>query len=404
MKIARRAWPKRAALLLAAGAAVAALVWAFVPERVRVDTAEVRRGRFVQTVVADGKTRVKARYIVSAPVAGTLLRVELKPGDEIKRGMLLGTLLPTASPLLDVRSEREARERLGAAEAVHARSAAAADRANTNLGLAKSDHERLARLLQRGSVPAVDVERADALEKMRRKELEAAEFDADAAAHELEVARAALQHVTAGPDRGTSRERRWEIRSATAGRVLRVFQESEAVLPAGTAILEVGDPGSMEVVVDVLSTDAVQIRPGAEVQIERWGGETELGAHVRLVEPSAFTKVSALGVEEQRVNVVLDLADPPEPRMTLGDGFRVEAAIVVYTEDDALSVPVSALVRDRESWAVFVVKEGRAVLKPVELGRRNASVAVVKSGLEPGARVVLYPGDQVRNGTRVRFS
>jgi HlyD family secretion protein len=195
--------------------------------------------------------------------------------------------------------------------------------------------------------------------------------------------------------------RRWEIRSATAGRVLRVFHESETVLAAGAPVIEVADPRSLEIVVDVLSVEAVQIEPGAAARIERWGRSEALAARVRQIEPAAFMKVSALGVEEQRVNVVLDLLSPPQRWPTLGDGYRVEAEIVVFAVADALSVPISALVRQGEHWAVFVVREGRALVRQIVLGPRNPSAALVRQGLEAGETVVLYPGDQIRDGVRV---
>lgn len=396
-----RAWRKRIGWGLAATAALAALTWAFLPSAVPVETAVAARGAFEQTVVADGKTRVKARYVVSAPLAGTLLRVALKPGDAVRPGMVLATLVPAEAPLLDSRSEREARERLGAAEAAKSRAEAAIEGARTNLDLARSEHARLVRLLQSGIVPAVEVERAEGTLRIRRKEMEGAEFYADAAAHEVELARVALSRLTQGARANPRTSQHWEIKSATAGRVLRVMQESEAVIAAGMPVMEVGDPGSLEVVVDVLSTDAVLVKPGTAAQIKRWGGGEDLPARARLVEPAAFTKVSALGVEEQRVNVILDALGPAEAWERLGDGFRVEAEIVVYASPDVLTVPVSALVRQGDAWAVFVVDQGRARLRKIVLGPRSQTSAVVQQGLEPGQKVVQYPSDLIHDGVRV---
>lgn len=394
-------WVKRGAGLAAGVLVLAALVWAFLPKPLPIETAVIARGPFEQAVLADGKTRVRARYVVSTPVSGTLMRQELKAGDPVRRGMLLATVVPAALPLLDPRSEREARERVGAAEATQARAEAAVEGARASLELAQSDYGRMARLLQNGSVAAVEVERAEATLRIRRKELEGAQFEADAARHDVEQARAAFQHISGGASLQSGAARRWEIRSATDGRVLRVFQEYETVIAAGTPLIEVADPRSLEIVVDVLSVEAVQIRLGAPARIERWGGSESLSARVRQVEPAAFTKVSALGVEEQRVNVILDLLSPPDLWSALGDGYRVEAEIVVFAAADVLSVPISALVRQEEHWAVYVVREGRAQVRRIELGPRNPSAALVQQGLAAGETVVLYPGDQIRDGVRV---
>ncbi len=394
-------WLKAARWYLAGAAVVLALVWAFIPQPVPVETAPVSRGPFEQAIQAEGRTRAKARYIVSAPVAGRLLRVALKAGDPVRRGMVVAILAPGDSPLLDERSAREARERLGAAGASRSRVEAAVERARTGLDLAQSDLARMTRLAAGGSIAPVELERAQATAKVRQKELEGAQFDADAAQHDVEMARAALQQASRAARGDPGQARRWDIESPVNARVLRVFQESETVLPAGAPILEVADPGLLEAVIDVLSTDAVQIRPGALARIERWGGGEDLQAQVWRVEPGAFTKISALGVEEQRVNVILEILSPPERWTALGDGYRVEAEIAVFSAPSAVTVPISALYRVGDSWAVFELADGHARQRLVQLGRRNPLAAVVEAGLSPGQVVILYPGDQIRDGLRV---
>lgn len=394
-------WLKRGLMGMGALALLGALVWAFLPGAVPVETAPVARRPFEQTVLEDGKTRVRNKYVISTPVAGMLLRVALKPGDHVKRGMPVATVVPGASPLIDPRAERELRERVGAAEAAWARAGTAVERARAALDLAQSEYSRILQLSAAGAASQADLDRAQAELRLRQKEHEAARFEAQAARHELEMARTALQQSN-DPRGARESAQRVTVRSDADGQVLRVIQESEATLPAGAPILELGDPHDLEVVVDVLSTDGVQIRPGTPVRIERWGGPVTLQARVRRVEPGAFTKVSALGVEEQRVNVIADIISPPEEWRNLGDGYRVEAEIILYSTPEALVVPISALFRVGEQWAVYRVENGRARRQTIRLGRRNSNEAVVEDGLQPGQTVVLYPGDQLRDGVRVK--
>jgi len=396
----RARWVKRG--LMGAGGVLllAALVWAFMPGAVPVEKAQVVRKPFEQTVLEDGKTRVRTKYVISTPVAGMLLRVSLKPGDKVQRGMVVATLVPGASPLIDARSETELRERLGAAQSAKSRADTAVERARAALDLAQTEYSRTLQLAASGAASQSDLDRTQGELRLRQREQEASKFDADAAGHEVEVARAALQQH-ADPRGGRDSARRVTVKSDVDGEVLRVIQESEATLPAGAPILELGNPHDLEVVVDVLSTDGVQIAPGTAVHIERWGGPQTLQAQVRRVEPGAFTKVSALGVEEQRVNVIADITSAPEQWRTLGDGFRVEAEIVIFSTPDALVVPISALFRVGERWAVYQVEGGKVRRQLIALGRRNSNEAIVESGLSPGATVVLYPSDQLKDGVRV---
>ncbi len=382
-------------------AILALVVVSFLPQPVPVDVAPVTQGRFEQTVDEDGKTRVRERYVVSAPLAGRVLRIALREGDAVERGGLLAVMVPAAPALLDVRTERELKERLGAAEADRLRTQAVVERAKAALKQARIDFNRSRELARERLVPQAQLERSELDVTLRRKELEAAEFENDVAGHQVELARAALLQARKGIDPGAAPDR-LEIRSPVAGRVLRVLQESEAVVALGTPLLEIADPSELEVVVDVLTTDAVQISPGMPVRIERYGTGQPLDGRVRLIEPSAFTKISALGVEEQRVNVVIDLVSPSEQWSTLGDGYRVEARVIVHEEEDAVAVPVGALFREGERWTVFVVDGGKARKRAVEVGRRNGIEATVAKGLEVGELVVVYPSDSVKDGVSVK--
>lgn len=393
-------WKKSLFILLAGLALIAVLVWAFLPQPVTVEVAEVTRGRFEQTIEEDGKTRVRERYVVSAPLAGELQRITLKAGDAVTAGMTLAVIDPGVPALLDVRTERELTERVGAAEAARLRAAAAVERARAALDKSRADLDRTSKLAGKGFVSASQLEQAELEAKINTRELEAARYAGQAAAHDVAVARAALLHGRGGAARRPS-GRRWEVRTPVSGHVLKVVQESAATVSAGAPLLEIGEPAELEVVVDVLSTDAVQIKPGAPVRLERWGRTEPLEGRVRRVEPAAYTKVSALGVEEQRVNVVIDLTSPAEKWQALGDGYKMDARIVVASLDDAIKVPVSALFRAGDQWAVFTVTEDRAARRIVQLARRSGLEAVVAKGLAPGDRVIVYPGDAIKEGLRV---
>lgn len=396
-------WIKRTLLVLLAIALVGALVLAFRPQPALVEVSEVTRGPFEQVIEDDGKTRVRERYVVSAPLAGKLQRITLKAGDAVTAGMVLAVIDPSSPALLDVRTERELTERVGGAEAARLRAAATVERARAALDKSRSDLERTRKLAVKSFVSAAQLEQVELEAKISLRELEAARYAEQAAAHDVAVARAALLQVRDGAA-GKPSARRWEVRTPVAGQVLRVMQESEATVAVGAPLLEVGQPADLEVVVDVLSTDAVQIKPGAPVRLLRWGKTEPLEGRVRRVEPAAFTKVSALGVEEQRVNVVIDLTSPAEKWQSLGDAYKVDASIIVASLDNAIKVPVSALFRDGEQWAVFTIANGKAARRIVQLGRRGGMEAVVEKGLQPGEKVIVHPGDTVRDGRRIKLA
>lgn len=387
-------------LSLAAVALAAVFVWALRPQPVQVETAEVKQGLFEQTVDEDGKTRVRERYVVSAPVAGRLARVRVKPGDAVKVGMLLAELSPNAPQMIDARTARELEERVGAAEAGVDQARAKVSRAEAALEQAQADERRQKQLQSQGFVAPAALEQAALTVRLQSKELDAARFAQQGAAHDLGQARAALIRAREGAAArrpGTV----WPIESPVSGRVLRVLQESETVVAAAAPLLEVADPGQLEIVIDVLSTDGRRIAAGARVDIDAGAGP-RLAGRVRLVEPAAFTKVSALGVEEQRVNVIVDIVSPPEQWQGLGDQFRVDARIVVFERPQVVVAPVAALFREGEQWSVYVVVDARAQRRAVKVGGRTPSQAWIESGLAPGERVVVYPSDTLADGRRVQ--
>ncbi len=390
-------------VVMGGAAAIAALVWAFMPKPAIVEVAEVTRGRFEQTIDEDGKTRVRERYIVSAPLAGRVERITLKAGDAVARGDVVAAIRPAAPPLIDARAERELEERVGAAQAALARVRTTVEHARAALAQNRADAQRTQKLASQGFVAPAQLERDELKVTLSAREAEAADFERDAAEHQLQLARAALTRSRQGWNIGHGgRVEQFDIRSPVAGRVLRVTQESEAVVALGVPLLEIGDPADLEVVIDVLSGDALRIAPGQPAKLERQNGSgATLEGRVRKIEPSAFTKVSALGVEEQRVNVIIDITSPREQWQNLGDAYRMDARIVVHNANDAVKVPVAALFRDGAQWAVFVADGNVARKRVIEIARRGAREAQVEKGLAPGERVIVYPGDAVREGRKI---
>jgi len=384
------------ALGVVLAALIALVAWALRAPPVSVELAEVRKGVFEQTVADDGKTRVRERYTVSAPLAGRVERIRLKAGDPVERGQVVALLMPSAPALLDARAVRELQARVGAAEAQQLRAKAEVARVMAQRDQAQADFDRQARLWKEGFISATAREQAELALRTAERTVEAARFSEDAAGHELNQARAALARYRSGEPGA-----KWEVTSPVTGSVLKVTQESEGTVILGAPLVELADARSLEAVVDVLSQESVAIRPGMPARIDLGRGVAPLAARVRLIEPAAFTKISALGVEEQRVNVVLDFVEPLDTVQTLGDGFRVEAAIVTHRVADVVTVPVGALFRDGEGWAVFVARDGRAVKRAVKAPLRNGTEALVEDGLKPGERVVVYPSDALRDGSKI---
>jgi HlyD family secretion protein len=379
-------------------AAVAGVVWSVMPRPIPVETATVTKGRFVATVDEDGKTRIRDRYVVAAPLAGRLTRISLKVGDKVKADDVIATIVPSPAPFLDPRSRREAEERLGTAEAALERTLATVQRTRAQADQANTDLVRARTLAERGASTAQILERAELAMRVADRDLRAAEFQNHATEHEVAQARALLARYgnNAGPAEG------WNVTAPVNGIILKVTQESETIIQPGAPIIEIGDPHDLEIVVDVLSRDAVEIHSGAEVVIENWGGPGALSGNVRRVEPAAFTKISTLGVEEQRVNVLVDIVSPAERWARLGDAYQVDAQIAVFTQDDATIISSGALFRRGDNWNVYVVKDGRAELRDIQILRRSSRLAAVASGLTPGENVIVYPSDRVASGVRVQ--
>jgi HlyD family secretion protein len=376
---------------------VIALAFALRPGSVPVDLAVVERGLLRVTIDEEGETRVRDRFVVSAPVAGRVLRIDLEPGDAVTAGKtVLASFQPGLPALLDARTRAEAEGRVNVARAALEEARAARDRAQTERDFAESDLKRQRELDRAGLVSAEKLEAAVADARAKADALRVAESAIRTAQRGLEVAQAAL--VVAG---SASTGSPILIRAPVTGVVLKRLRESESVVPAGEPLLEIGDPKNLEVVSDLLSTDAVRISTGNSVLIEGWGGEKTLKGKVRRIEPSGFTKISALGVEEQRVNVVVDFDDVAVGGNTLGDGFRVEVRIIVWEKQNVLKVPISGLFRLGEEWAVYVVTDGRAARHTLTIGQRNSLEAEVLSGLQPGDVVIVHPSDAVQEGVRV---
>jgi HlyD family secretion protein len=385
---------RRSLLALAALAILGAVAIALRPAAVPVELGSVVRGDLRVTVEEEGKTRIRDRFVVSAPATGRLRRVRLEEGDAVSEGDVVARLEPLP---LDERARAEAQARLKAAEAARRAAEARVRQIGASLEQARRSHERADKLAGEGLRSPEEREQAELAEASLARELDAARFSARAAAFEAEVARATLvADVSGRPDRPEGAV--IALRSPVSGRVLRVLQESERSILAGSPVVEIGDPANLEIVVDLLSTDAVRVRPGAAMILD--GGEgRSLRARVRSVEPSAFTKISALGVEEQRVNVIGDLE---EPAGRLGDAYRVEASIALWEGKGLLKAPASALLRSGAGWSVFVAEGRRARLRSVEIGQRNPAEAQVLGGLQEAEKVVLHPSDRIKDGVRVR--
>jgi HlyD family secretion protein len=377
-----------------------ALAWLFRPAAVPVDLVAVGRGPLMVSVSDEGETRVRDMYVVSAPVPGRMRRIELEAGDSVVADRtVVAQIEPSDPAFLDVRSAAEARATADAASAGRTYAEAQVRRAQAELEFAQSELKRIRALAKSHTVSQNDLDSAE----RRAKTADAALAEAQAALRvrqsEYQVARARL--MTPASRRGASGCDCVDVYSPVSGEVLRVVTESEGVVQSGTPLIEVGNPVKLEIVVDLLSADAVRVQPGQRAIIEAWGGPRPLEGEVRRVEPFGFTKVSALGIEEQRVNVVIDIKEPREQWQRLGHGYRVEPRIVLWEGRDVLKVPLSALFREGSQWAVFVEKGGRAELRPVEIGHENGLEAEVTKGLEPGELIVLHPGDRVLPGRRL---
>ena len=341
---------------------------------------------------------VRDRFVVSAPLAGRVPRAALRAGDPVKAGQTLAVITPNIAPLLDPRARQELEERLGAAQAAVEEATALQERAKVLLERARTDLDRTTQLRERGVTTPQQFERDTFIFQSTERDAAAAQLRRHVAEHALEQSRAALR--LSGENEGVER---FSVTSPIDGKILKVVQESEAMVPLGAPLLELGDPVDLEVIVDVLTTDAALVREGAKVLLERWGGPSALQGRVRRIEPSGFTKVSALGVEEQRVWIIIDITSPREAWLYLSDGYRAEVQITTDEIDKATVVPIGALFRRGDTWQAFVVERGHARLRDVKIARRSGRLAAISEGLRPGDTVVLYPPASLREGSSIRL-
>ncbi|MCB9893146.1 MAG: efflux RND transporter periplasmic adaptor subunit [Planctomycetes bacterium] len=387
---------KTTVMILIGLAILAAIAFALMPKPVESEFARATRGSIRVTVDQEARTRVKDRFIITAPVAGMMSRISLKAGDVVEIGMAITTLSPSQPMLLDARAKSQAQANIQAAEANQNQAQSNVEAAQAQLELAVKEHSRMQTLLKGKHVSQEDVDAAATKESAAKAALDSAKFGKQAADFQVEMAKATLIEDNAGAELP-----KIEIRSPVAGRVLRVYRDSAGAVMPGEMLLELGDPASLEIVADVLSSDAVRAKPGMPVSIERWGGSEPLDGFVRIVEPSGFTKISSLGVEEQRVNVIIDFGSGREKWQRLGDGFRVEARLILMEVKDVVKVPTGALFVAPEGDALFVVADGKATRRIVKVGARNGLEAEVKSGLNDGDTVIVHPSDEIEDGTKV---
>lgn len=385
---------RRALFGVLAGAAVVALaLW---PETAAVDAAVVTRGPLVLTVDEEGRTRVRDRFVVSAPVSGRVLRIELEPGDRVERGDIVARLDAGPAPLLDTRARDEAQAAVNSARAAAAGAQAEAQRTRTVLAQAERELERAQRLTAGGALAVQERDERETEVRLAREGVNMALSAVEAARADVVRAEARLTSWRPGAASGIV-----ALRAPASGVILRRLRESESMVPAGEPLVEIGDPAEIEIVADLLSTDAMRVRAGARAMVELGDGAGAVEGEVRRIEPSGFTKVSALGVEEQRVNVILDLVDPTGEDVVFGDAYRVDVRIVVWEAAGVLRVPTAALFRDDGEWAVYAIRNQRARLTHVEIGEQNGREAEVIGGLTEGAKVIIHPPDSLADGARV---
>lgn len=383
------------------GLVLVGLVFAFRPQTVRVDVSPVTRGALQITVEDEGKTRVHDIYVISAPVTGRMRRIDLHVGDPVAAlDTIVAEIEPVDPSLLDPRSEAEAEANVRAAESAETEARAEVERAQAELDFAHSEFDRARELIQRELIAQAEVDAAERSFRTRRAALLTAQAALDRRTYELERARAQLLSPV---ETQLNREQCAciALRSPVDGEVLQLLEQSEIVVAAGTPLVEIGSARDLEIVVDLLSADAVRVEAGQRVIIDGWGGNQALEGRVRLVEPFGFTKVSALGIEEQRVNVIVDIASPIAEWERLAHGYQVDARIVLEERQDAIKVPLTALFRVGSDWAVFVAEDGRARLRRVTVSVRTSLEAAISAGLDEGEIVIVHPSDRIADGVRV---
>ncbi len=379
--------------------AAAGTIYGFLPKAVEVELAAARKGTLQVTIEEEGRTRLKDRFTVSAPVPGFLRRIDLNVGDAIQKGQAVAQLEPLRSPSLDPRTHGEAKAAVAAAESSLKAAQEREQAARADADYAGQRHERMKKLFQRGTIARDTLDQAEADAKRAGATLSSAAAAVGVARSDLERARTAGQDYSAGRPGGRGVV---SAVSPVSGRVFRIYRESEGAVQQGEPLLDLGNQADLEVRVEVLSSDAVQLRKGMRVEFKRWGGEQTLLGTIRIVEPAGFTKISSLGVEEQRTLVLVDITSPPEQWKVLGDGFRLDTTFVVWEGKDVLQVPASALFRSGQDWAVFVADTGKAVKRIVQVGKRSGLAAEILSGLKEGEKLIARPDDTVKEGGKVK--
>lgn len=380
------------------GAVFILIVYGFLPRATAVDVAKVTRGPLTIMVEEEGKTRVKDRFVISAPVSGYMRRITLEAGDFVKRGQTVAELEPLRSAVLDPRSRAAAEAEVSSAEAALKASEENAHARAADSEYAKENRKRMKNLYAMGYVSKDTMEQAESEARRAEANLLSAEASVKAARSSVEKARSALLYAAEGPSSGKT----VHVCSPVEGRVLKLQRESEGVVSSGDPLIDVGDPKNLEVKVEVLSSDAVKLKPGTPVFFERWGGDSALRGEVTVIEPGGFTKVSSLGVEEQRTLVIADITSLPEEWQRLGDNYRVDANFIIWQGKDVLQIPAGALFRKDGDWVVFVYKNKKAVLRRIQIGHRNGFTAEVVSGLLQGEMVITHPDESIKDGSRVR--
>lgn len=392
-------WRKHSIITSVALLIVVLLIWGFWPQAVFVEAIEVKRAPLTITIEEEGRTRVVDRYVIAAPVDGVACRQQLNVGDEVKQGQVLLGITPLESQALDPRSRAQTKAQVAAAESALHAAEQQAQAAAADAKLAVIEHKRLKPLAEKGVISTDAFDKAATQVQTTAAAQRSADFQIEVARYELQAAKTVLDYTAA--NRGEPAER-LPVVSPIDGRVLKVVRECEGPVRTGDTLLEVGDPTLLEVEVDVLSADAVKIKQGMQVLFDRWGGDESLEGIVRIIEPVGFTKISALGVEEQRVLIISDITSPAEQWQRVGDGYRVEARFILWHEDDVLQIPASSLFRYQQGWAIFVVENKQAKRRVVKVGQRNGLVAQIIEGVSEGEQVVNHPSDDVEDGRRIK--
>ena len=381
--------------------ALGLMIFAFLPERVKVDMVTVEKGELLVTLEGEGKTRIHDIYVVSTPIEGRINRINIEPNDIVSAGKtIIANMYPANPSFLDKRSETQAKADVEGARAALSLASSRVKQAQAQLDYELTDFKRTKALFQKKSISEAQLESAELRIKTLKSELETTLSNKQLMLSRLNASKATLLQPE---DTNTENDEDCHIciHSPVDGRVLRILHKSESIVPVGTKLVEIGDPSNLEIIIEMLSTNAVRVRVGDQAMIKRWGGEEDLHARVRVIEPSGFTKVSALGVEEQRVNVILDFTDPADKWLALGNAYRVEAAIIIDQAKEIIRTPLSTLFRHNEVWSVFKVIDGVASLQTVEIGLRNDRFAEVTQGLAVGDQLIMHPGNAVNEGVKV---